>query len=144
MPEIGNHTPSIKVDSAAESTPITISANVSIPLSSTDGEVGLFTSDLVSPTIAASLPETYTIRSLRKSDYARGFLAVLRVLTTVGDITEEQWNERYDWMNTQGKGGYYLLCVLDGERVVGTGALIVERKLCDLLPFTHCPLATVY
>jgi glucosamine-phosphate N-acetyltransferase len=144
MPEIGNHTPSIKVDSAAESTPTTISVNDSIPPSSTDGEVGLFTSDLVSPTIAVSLPETYTIRSLRKSDYARGFLDVLRVLTTVGDITEEQWNERYDWMNTQGKGGYYLLCVLDGERVVGTGALIVERKLYNLLPFTHCPLATVY
>jgi glucosamine-phosphate N-acetyltransferase len=92
-------------------------------------EVGLFTSDLISPEIAASLPETYSIRSLQKSDYARGFLDVLRVLTTVGDISEEAWNERYDWMNTQGKGGYYLLCILDGERVVGTGALIVERKL---------------
>ncbi len=123
MPEIANHTSSIKVDSAS------------------DGEVGLFTSDLVLPAIAASLPETYTIRSLRKSDYARGFLDVLRVLTTVGDITEEQWNERYDWMNTQGKGGYYLLCVLDGERVVATGALIVERKLCGLLPFNYHPLA---
>lgn len=54
---------------------------------------------------------------------------MLRVLTTVGDISEEAWNERYDWMSTQGKGGYYLLCVLDGDRVVGTGALIVERKL---------------
>jgi glucosamine-phosphate N-acetyltransferase len=144
MSQIGDYTPSIKVDSAAESTPITNSVNASIPPSSADGEVGLFTSDLVSPTVAASLPETYTIRSLRKSDYAKGFLDVLRVLTTVGDIAEEQWNERYDWMNTQGKGSYYVLCVLDGERVVGTGALIVERKLYDVLPFTHCPLATVY
>jgi len=92
-------------------------------------EAGLFTSDLVSPKIAASLPESYTLRSLRKSDYARGFLDCLRVLTTVGDITEEQWAERYDWMNTQGKGGYYLLVVDDGKRIVGTGALIVERKL---------------
>ncbi|TVY80998.1 Glucosamine 6-phosphate N-acetyltransferase [Lachnellula suecica] len=92
------------------------------------GEAGLFTSDLVSPTIAASLPESYTLRSLRKSDYARGFLDCLRVLTTVGDVTQEQWEERYDWMNTQGKGGYYLLVVDDGNRIVGTGALIVERK----------------
>ncbi|TVY90212.1 Glucosamine 6-phosphate N-acetyltransferase, partial [Lachnellula willkommii] len=91
-------------------------------------EAGLFTSDLVSPTIAASLPDSYTIRSLRKSDYARGFLDCLRVLTTVGDITEAQWDERYTWMNTQGKGGYYLLVVDDGTRIVGTGALIVERK----------------
>jgi glucosamine-phosphate N-acetyltransferase len=95
-----------------------------------DTEAGLFNSDLVSPTIAASLPESYTLRSLRKSDYARGFLDCLRVLTTVGDITEAQWDERYNWMNTQGKGGYYLLVVDDGKRIVGTGALIVERKLC--------------
>jgi len=92
-------------------------------------ETGLFTSDLVSPTIAAQLPETYTIRSLQKSDYARGFLDCLRVLTTVGDITEQQWNDRYDWMDTQGKGGYFLLVIDDGNRIVGTGALIVERKL---------------
>jgi len=51
------------------------------------------------------------------------------VLTTVGDITEAQWSERYDWMAGQGKGGYYLLVIDDGTRVVGTGALIVERKL---------------
>ncbi|TVY35070.1 Glucosamine 6-phosphate N-acetyltransferase [Lachnellula subtilissima] len=95
---------------------------------SAETEAGLFTSDLVSPTIAASLPETYTLRSLRKSDYARGFLDCLRVLTTVGDVTEAQWDERYTWMNTQGKGGYYLLVVDDGTRIVGTGALIVERK----------------
>ncbi|KAH8654539.1 glucosamine 6-phosphate N-acetyltransferase-like protein [Tricladium varicosporioides] len=91
-------------------------------------EAGLFTDELISPTIAASLPEAYTIRALRRSDYARGFLDCLRVLTTVGDITEEQWNERYHWMNTQGKGGYYLLVVDDGSRVVATGALIVEMK----------------
>jgi glucosamine-phosphate N-acetyltransferase len=90
---------------------------------------GLFSSELVSPTIAASLPESYTVRALQKDDYARGFLDCLRVLTTVGDITEEQWNERYDWMSTQGAGGYYLLVIEDGGRIVGTGALIVERKL---------------
>jgi glucosamine-phosphate N-acetyltransferase len=90
---------------------------------------GLFTSDLVSPTIAAQLPESYTIRALQKSDYARGFLDCLRILTTVGDITEAEWDDRYDWMTTQGKGGYYLLVIDDGQRIVGTGALIVERKL---------------
>jgi glucosamine-phosphate N-acetyltransferase len=90
---------------------------------------GMFATDLISPAIAASLPETYTIRPLRKFDYARGFLDCLRVLTTVGDITEAQWAERYEWMNTQGRGGYYLLVVDDGSRIVGTGALIVERKL---------------
>lgn len=90
---------------------------------------GMFGLELVSPTIAASLPPTYTIRALRKSDYSIGFLDVLRVLTTVGDITEEEWNGRYDWMTTQGKGGYYLLVIEDQGRIVATGALLVERKL---------------
>lgn len=98
-------------------------------INNAEAEAGLFTSDLISPTVAATLPESYTLRSLRKSDYARGFLDCLRVLTTVGDITEAQWDDRYEWMNTQGKGGYYLLVVDDGKRIVGTGALIVERKL---------------
>ncbi|KAG9230197.1 glucosamine 6-phosphate N-acetyltransferas-like protein [Amylocarpus encephaloides] len=91
-------------------------------------ETPLFSGDLISPAVAAILPESYTIRPMCKSDYARGFLDVLRVLTTVGDITESQWDERYKWMETQGKGAYYLLVVDDGTRIVGTGALIVERK----------------
>lgn len=95
--------------------------------------LGLFPSDLISHEIAASLPSTYTIRALRKSDYALGFLDCLRVLTTVGDISESQWNERYDWMSTQGKGGYYLLVIEDRGRIVGTGALIVERKFIHQL-----------
>jgi glucosamine-phosphate N-acetyltransferase len=97
--------------------------------STPEPEAGLFTNDLISPTIAASLPPTYVLRPLRRSDYALGFLDCLRVLTTVGDITQEEWNGRYDWMNTQGKGGYYLMVIEDQGRIVGTGALIVERKL---------------
>ncbi len=121
-----------------------ISIGASVPIRIADGhlpttptitttapeeEVGLFGDDLVSPTVAASLPSTYTIRSLRKSDYAIGFLDVLRVLTTVGDVTEKEWNERYDWYAHQGKGGYYIMVIEDRGKIVGTGALIVERKL---------------
>lgn len=98
-------------------------------LETTTADPGLFGTELISPEIAASLPSSYTIRSLRKSDYGIGFLDVLRVLTTVGDVTEEEWNERYDWMNGQGKGGYYLLVIEDQGRIVGTGTLLVERKL---------------
>jgi len=95
---------------------------------STSEEEGLFSATLISPEIASSLPLTYSIRALRKRDYHIGFLDCLRVLTTVGDISESQWNERYNWMSTQGKGGYYLLVIEDQGRIVGTGALIVERK----------------
>ncbi|KAA6413941.1 MAG: glucosamine-phosphate N-acetyltransferase [Lasallia pustulata] len=88
----------------------------------------LFPPNLISPAVTAALPPSYTIRPLQRSDYHAGFLDVLRVLTTVGQVTEKAWNERYDWMSGRGDE-YFLLCVCDGEgRVVGTGGLVVERK----------------
>ncbi|KAJ9132375.1 Glucosamine-phosphate n-acetyltransferase [Pleurostoma richardsiae] len=94
-------------------------------------EQGLFGADLVCPTVAKVLPEGYRVRALRKSDYHTGYLDCLRVLTTVGEISEEHFAQRYDWISRQ-DGGYYILVIEDtnGERpkVVGTGALIVERK----------------
>jgi len=93
-------------------------------------EQGIFSTELLSPEVAAELPEGYKLRALRKTDYATGFLDCLRVLTTVGDISEAHFAERYDWLARQ-DGGYYILVVEDTSvgKVVGTGALIVERKL---------------
>jgi len=89
----------------------------------------LFSSSLISPSVASALPETYTIRPLRASDYANGFLDVLRVLTTVGDISEEAFGHRFQEMSREGSG-YHVLVILDGTgKVVGTGCLVVERKL---------------
>ncbi|KAL8296271.1 hypothetical protein RB600_001651 [Gaeumannomyces tritici] len=92
-------------------------------------DAGLFSLDLVSPDIAAQLPDGYRVRSLRKSDYDSGYLDCLRVLTTVGDFDRDAWHARYDEF-AAAKGTYYILVVEDGEgRVVGTGGLIVERKI---------------
>jgi glucosamine-phosphate N-acetyltransferase len=129
MPEImepTNGVPTKEINNLNIIPSITMTAPQDSP---SEPESALFTDDLISPTIAANLPPTYILRPLRKSDYAIGFLDVLRVLTTVGDITEEEWNGRYDWMNTQGKGGYYIMVIEDQARIVGTGALLVERKL---------------
>lgn len=92
---------------------------------------GLFSTDLINPAVASALPAGYTVRSLRQSDYDAGFLDCLRVLTTVGEISKDQFNDRYKWMTTQ--DGYYVLVIEDSSSgkpvVVGTGALVVERKL---------------
>ncbi|KAJ9204569.1 hypothetical protein DTO166G4_7479 [Paecilomyces variotii] len=96
-------------------------------------EKPLFSPTLISPDVAAALPEGYTVRPLRRSDYHNGYLDVLRVLTTVGDVSVEQWNQRYDWMSVR-SDEYYLLVICDGTgRVVGTGSLIVERKFIHSL-----------
>jgi glucosamine-phosphate N-acetyltransferase len=62
---------------------------MSLQTSVTDDSMPLFSASLISPEVAAQLPEGYTIRPLQKGDYQKGFLDVLRVLTTVGDVTEE-------------------------------------------------------
>ena len=93
-----------------------------------DFDKPLFSLDFISPDVQSLLPENYTLRPLRRSDYHSGYLDVLRVLTSVGEFPIERWNERYDWMS-QRNGEYFLLVICDGEdRVVGTGSLIVERK----------------
>ena len=89
----------------------------------------LFNPALISSEVSAALPEKYTMRPLQRSDYKGGVLDVLRVLTSVGDISEEAWVERYEWMAKRGDQ-YYILVVCDGEgKVVGTGCVFVERKL---------------
>ncbi|ROT41675.1 glucosamine 6-phosphate acetyltransferase [Sodiomyces alkalinus F11] len=90
---------------------------------------GLFSNDLLSPAVSAALPEGYIIRPLRRSDYNTGYLDCLKVLTTVGDIQEDKFQERYDLLASR-PGSYYILIVEDTirSRVVGTGALIVEHK----------------
>ena len=54
----------------------------------------LFSPELISPEVLKALPEGYNCRPLEKKDYHNGFLDVLRVLTTVGDISEEVWTIR--------------------------------------------------
>ncbi|MCJ1278657.1 Glucosamine-phosphate N-acetyltransferase-like protein [Puttea exsequens] len=88
----------------------------------------LFSSSLISPAVKSALPPNYSMRPLQRGDYVAGVLDVLKVLTTVGEISEEAWTERYDWMAKRGDE-YFVLVVCDGEgKVVGTGCVVVERK----------------
>lgn len=92
---------------------------------------GLFSDSLVSPSVAADLPQGYRLRALRKSDYDNGFLDCLRVLTTVGDISEKDFQAHYDELAKQQT--YYIMVIEDTSRteqtIVATGSLIVEKKL---------------
>ncbi|OJJ85212.1 glucosamine 6-phosphate N-acetyltransferase [Aspergillus glaucus CBS 516.65] len=96
-------------------------------------ETPLFSTNLISPEVLAVLPPGYTIRPLHRSDFQRGYLDVLRVLTTVGDVDEDKWNQRYDWISSRNDEYYLLVVCDDAERIVGTGSLIVERKFIHSL-----------
>lgn len=52
----------------------------------------------------------------------------LRVLTLVGEPSQQSFNERYDFISSR-NDTYYILVICDSTgAVVGTGAVIVERK----------------
>jgi glucosamine-phosphate N-acetyltransferase len=89
----------------------------------------LFSADLVSPEVQSAAPEGYKYRPLQRNDYANGHLDPLRDLAYIGDITEETWTERFDLMKSC-PGTYYILVIEDASgKIVGTGTLVVERKL---------------
>jgi glucosamine-phosphate N-acetyltransferase len=91
----------------------------------------LFDPSLLSPKTQTSLPSNLLIRPLSSSDFKSGHLNVLSVLTHVGDITEEMWNERFEEM-VGCKGTYFIVVIVENytsEKIVGTGTLVVERKL---------------
>ncbi|KAL2020483.1 hypothetical protein VTK56DRAFT_8368 [Thermocarpiscus australiensis] len=94
-------------------------------------EQDIFSAELLSPEVQSALPKGYKLRALRRSDFDTGFLDCLRVLTTVGDVRREQFEERFDWLSKQ-DGSYFIIVIEDTNRsparVVGTGALLVERK----------------
>lgn len=99
----------------------------------------LFSPSLISPAVASSFPPGYTIRPLARDDYHRGFFQCLQTLTATGDITEQQFLERYDWMKAHGQEWYYCVVIVDerNDRIVGTGAMVVERKLYVQSRTTH-------
>ena len=62
---------------------------MSLQTPATDATAPLFSPELISPEVLKALPEGYTCRPIQRQDYHNGFLDVLRVLTTVGDVSEE-------------------------------------------------------
>lgn len=98
-------------------------------MTSIASDTPLFSPTLISSDVTSQLPTGYSIRPLQPRDYSLGFLSTLAVLTSVGDISESAFQERFTYMHSTAPGTYYLIVVLDEERkVVGTGALVVERK----------------
>lgn len=101
-------------------------------MSQSNGETpadSLFSPALISPAVLSALPEGYLMRPLQRGDFDLGFLDVLRVLTQVGDVSKPEFEKQFDAMKA-GASTYHVLVILDGEKkIVGTGALIVERKL---------------
>merc|ERR1711913_91131 len=73
--------------------------------------------------------EGLRVRSLCLEDYDRGFLELLGQLTSVGNISREEWDARFEAMKSC-KDTYYVVVIEDIAlaRVIGAATLVVEKK----------------
>jgi glucosamine-phosphate N-acetyltransferase len=68
------------------------------------------------------------MRPLASTDYDRGHLSVLSVLTQAPDVGAEAWAAQFEAMRNE--ASYYILVVVSREtdHIVGTGGVFLERK----------------
>lgn len=89
----------------------------------------LFSADLIPDHVKQALPQGYTARPLKASDYERGVLEVLRVLTTVGEISRAQFQSLFDYWHKH-NDTYFTMVITDGnDKVVAVGSVVLERKI---------------
>ncbi|RWA06171.1 hypothetical protein EKO27_g8934 [Xylaria grammica] len=91
----------------------------------------LFSASLIPASVTEGLPDGFVIRPLASNDYAKGFYECLGVLTWVGEPTESEFLDRFREM-VDAKDTYFFAVLEYRDRIVGTGCLVVERKLYDV------------
>lgn len=71
-------------------------------------------------------------RSLQKSDYEKGYVALLSQLAITGEVTKERFDVQFEAMK-QCPGVHYIMVIEDRHtsKVIASGTLVIERK------FTH-------
>lgn len=76
-----------------------------------------------------TLPEGYTFRRLEVSDYSNNYLETLKALTSVGNISEDQYKHLFEeWSRLPEIYNPHVITNPAGK-VVATGMLLIERKL---------------
>ncbi|OAD56921.1 putative glucosamine 6-phosphate N-acetyltransferase, partial [Eufriesea mexicana] len=92
-----------------------------------DSEIELFNSNVLEQ-LSLSHTEGLLVRPLKSGDYDRGFLQLLTQLTEVGDISREQFLNRFHMMRNS--GSYYTIVIEDisTEKIISSATLVVEQK----------------
>ncbi|KAK2463951.1 hypothetical protein APHAL10511_004002 [Amanita phalloides] len=85
--------------------------------------------ELISAEVRSQLPPNLHIRPLASSDYHRGHLSVLKVLTVVTDPGEAAWVAQFNAMRALPQTYYALVIVdKDTDTIVAVGTVFIERK----------------
>jgi len=89
----------------------------------------LFSAEFISQEVKDQLHEDLHIRPLASTDYYRGHLSVLEVLTVVTDPGEAAWVAQFNVMRAT-PHTYHTLVIVDktSDRIVAVGTVFMERK----------------
>lgn len=92
-----------------------------------DTETELFNPNVLDR-LSLTSPEGLLIRPLKSGDYDRGYLQLLTQLTEVGNVSREQFLNRFHMMRNT--NSYYITVVEDVTlgSIVATSTLVVEQK----------------
>ncbi|KAJ3740519.1 acyl-CoA N-acyltransferase [Lentinula detonsa] len=88
-----------------------------------------FPVDLIPAQVKAQLHPDVHLRPLASTDYHRGHLAVLSVLTVVSDPGESNWLAQFRSMRAA-LNTYYPIVIVSKQtdQIVGVGCVFIERK----------------
>ncbi|KAF5391046.1 hypothetical protein D9757_003995 [Collybiopsis confluens] len=89
----------------------------------------LFSTDLISSEVKSQLHPDLHLRPLASTDYHRGHLDVLRVLTIVNDPGEQCWLSQFNALRSTPRT-YYTVVIVDKptDKIVAVGTVFIERK----------------
>ncbi|XP_031328122.1 probable glucosamine 6-phosphate N-acetyltransferase isoform X2 [Photinus pyralis] len=86
--------------------------------------------NLMSPNITSTDPgeEWLCVRPLQITDHNKGFLTLLAQLTTVGNVSQHDFERQY-WL-MQRSGAYYVTVIEDtrSQTIIGAATLVTELK----------------
>ncbi|KAI0777849.1 hypothetical protein BC629DRAFT_1290171 [Irpex lacteus] len=95
-----------------------------------DNELELqFPAEYIPLEVKQQLHPDVHLRPLASTDYRRGHLDVLKVLTVVTDPGEEAWRAQFNAIKAA-VNTYYSIVLVDKntDRIIGVGTVFVERK----------------
>ncbi|KAH9950771.1 acyl-CoA N-acyltransferase [Amylocystis lapponica] len=89
----------------------------------------LFPSEYIPSLVREQLHTDLHLRPLASTDYKRGHLSVLSVLTVVTDPGEDAWVRQFAALRAAAHT-YYSLVIVDkpSDRIVAVGTVFIERK----------------
>lgn len=94
----------------------------------------LFDPTLISSEVKKQLPDDLHVRPLASTDYSRGHLDILSVLTTVSDPGEAAWKSQFNAVrpnpSSTGPQTYYAIVIVHKptDQILATGTVFLERK----------------